>query len=157
MDIKLSEEPQVPEEAVEPRWPAAYAAHRIKGQPAGPFLFKGAQTLPDNTDPEVLETEIYVPESTRDEVERERNQERQRIREALLSDEVVDAIAEERAIEELYGHWDDFPAKEANQRARYAQLAKKPGVQESWKEGVRRDAERFLAALVDSKEVVGDG
>lgn len=68
----------------------------------------------------------------------------------LLGEEVIDMIAEQNAIAELYGHWEDIPSrenKEARQRQRYAQLAKKPGVQESWKVGARRDVERFLAAI----------
>lgn len=68
----------------------------------------------------------------------------------LLSGAVLDKVAEERAIEELYGHWEDVPSrenKEARQRQRYAQLAKKPGVQESWIAGARLEAERFVAAL----------
>jgi hypothetical protein len=72
------------------------------------------------------------------------------IRATLLRDEVVDAVAEENAIQELYGHWEDIPSREnkgARQRQRYAQLAKKRGVQESWKEGARRDIERFLDLL----------
>lgn len=71
----------------------------------------------------------------------------EQLKEELLSDEVIDALAEQNAIQELYGHWGDFPATEAHQRRRYAQLAKKPGVQESWKAGARADVERFLAAF----------
>jgi hypothetical protein len=80
----------VPEESVEEAWPAAYKAHRIKGQPMGPFLFKDAQTLPDNVAPELLETEVYVPESAfqaeaeaRDKVEAERDQARKQVLEEV--------------------------------------------------------------------------
>lgn len=81
----------------------------------------------------------------------------EQLKEELLSDPVIDVIAEQNAIRELYGHWEDFPAKEANQRRRYAQLAKKPGVQESWKVGARRDVERFLAAISIPIEEGDDG
>jgi hypothetical protein len=81
----------------------------------------------------------------------------EQLKEQLLSDAVIDVIAEQNAIRELYGHRDDSPTKEARQRRRYAQLAEKPGVQESWKAGARRDVERFLAAISIPIEEGGDG
>lgn len=65
----------------------------------------------------------------------------------LLDDAVVDVVAESRAIAELYSHWDDFPGAEENKRRRYSQLAKKHGVQESWKAGVRQVVAELFSAL----------
>jgi hypothetical protein len=84
----------------------------------------------------------------------------QHFKERLTDQAVIDAVAEQQAIAELYGHWNDgipFPGMEENKRRRYAQLAKKPGVQESWKAGVRKQADELLAAAfpddnTDSKE-----
>jgi hypothetical protein len=80
-------------------------------------------------------------------------------KERLRDQAVIDAVAEQQAIAELYDHWNDgrdFPGMEENKRRRYAQLANKPGVQESWKAGVRKQVDQLLAAAfqdnTDSKE-----
>jgi len=71
------------------------------------------------------------------------------VRVLLASEQVIDAVAEAECIGELYGHWEPIPSREnmeARQRSRYAQLAKKPGVQESWKSSARDRIHTILAA-----------
>lgn len=69
----------------------------------------------------------------------------ERIRKALLSPAIIEPIAKARCIEALYGHWEDFPAREANQELRYAQLSE--DVKESYRRPVRENIEQALGGV----------
>ena len=133
---------------IEPQWPAAYVAHRVKGQPIGSSLFKGAQTLPDNVSPETLETEIYVPEfaleaeaKARDTAEAQRDQARQEVLEEVR--ETVERLRW-RECPKCYGSgvYDERHCPSCKAAGRIEELL---------------EAADLLATLDPSKEVEGDG
>lgn len=76
------------------------------------------------------------------------------VREALLAEHIIEQIGKEECIDSLYGHWEDFPAREANQQRRYEQLSE--DVKESYRRPVREAIEKAFA-LSTLEETQGEG